>query len=493
MYDADADCIEEAEEYNESNHADVRVYPYCVSQHDSQSVPFFINTDPFTSSLYQLNSEYKERYTNVYGFDYPLEESFSVNRKVDIETTSMDSLLDKTDIPSPDFLSLDVQGAELDILKGATSTLKTNTVALCLEVEFVELYKGQAKFGEICQFLASVDFEFARFIDIHEFSPYRGPIGTRGEGFHSYANVLFLKKPESISDCHSDLANTQLSLKKLAFISTVYNQTEFALQCLQQAETASPKVPSPPKETLSYLAFIDTFYQHMQQEGNYYPVSFGHFITSENGQGYPSKRFFHYAYQIEKVIEFLFSELSTSDKVHSKTETWLLKNGLKKQAETLWTNRVKQSLLEETLCESVLAALPYDTTFFITYLHYLKCFTTGTPRNAELHLNKALSLLSDEQPLAVAEKAPSLVYSIASFLKSLSHITVAKRLFMKLDSVLEQRPAEPTLLGNTHFHLGEIALKESSTAKAQSHFTVCLQEIPNHGKAKAYMESLKKA
>jgi len=55
-----------------------------------------------------------------------------------------------------DFIKLDTQGTELDILRGATLALQ-NVIALQVEVEFIELYKTQPLFDEVFRFLYKKD------------------------------------------------------------------------------------------------------------------------------------------------------------------------------------------------------------------------------------------------------------------------------------------------------------------------------------------------
>ena len=49
-------------------------------------------------------------------------------------------------------LKIDVQGYELKVLEGSKNALK-NCIGVETEVEFIELYKDQPKFGEISSFM----------------------------------------------------------------------------------------------------------------------------------------------------------------------------------------------------------------------------------------------------------------------------------------------------------------------------------------------------
>jgi len=66
-----------------------------------------------------------------------------------VSVTTLDRWIDETGSTNlPHFLKLDVQGAELDVLRGAERSLE-HVRAIQLEVEFERLYEGQALFGEV--------------------------------------------------------------------------------------------------------------------------------------------------------------------------------------------------------------------------------------------------------------------------------------------------------------------------------------------------------
>jgi hypothetical protein len=77
-----------------------------------------------------------------------------------IQTRRLDDL---PEAAGADFLKLDVQGAELDVLNGAEKIL-TEAVVVHTEVEFVPIYKGQPLFAEVDQRLRKSGFLFHKFI-----------------------------------------------------------------------------------------------------------------------------------------------------------------------------------------------------------------------------------------------------------------------------------------------------------------------------------------
>ena len=231
MYDADESCLAQVMDNWKAQPSKTIVLPYCLSGNDGVC-KFHINYDPYSSSIYPLNPRYAGFYTPPpeksmrQGFDHVLGDAFRTVREVQLPTTTLDAVvLDKGEVPGPDFLSIDTQGSELDILHGSSRLLGTTILAVHAEVEFHPLYDGQPLFGDICHFLAKHNFDL---VDIHLFSkllPMRGKQGFRGEGYVAHGEALFLKRPDTVTD------STQL--KKLAFIATIFGQFECAEQCFE--------------------------------------------------------------------------------------------------------------------------------------------------------------------------------------------------------------------------------------------------------------------
>jgi FkbM family methyltransferase len=69
----------------------------------------------------------------------------------------LDVLVSREKIPRPDLLKLDVQGYELEVLRGAETCLRHARAVLC-EVSFRPLYAGQPLFPEVLAFLETRGF-----------------------------------------------------------------------------------------------------------------------------------------------------------------------------------------------------------------------------------------------------------------------------------------------------------------------------------------------
>ena len=82
-----------------------------------------------------------------------------VEREERLRTSRLDDL---ADVRPVDFLKLDVQGAELMVLRHATDTLADVAVVQC-EVEFVQIYEGQPLMADVDAFMRSQGFGLLRF------------------------------------------------------------------------------------------------------------------------------------------------------------------------------------------------------------------------------------------------------------------------------------------------------------------------------------------
>ena len=73
-------------------------------------------------------------------------------------TQTLDGIIEEHNYPFPDFIKLDVQGHELEVLKGAGKSLANCEVCL-LEVPFLDLTPGNPLIWEVLNFMDSKGFQ----------------------------------------------------------------------------------------------------------------------------------------------------------------------------------------------------------------------------------------------------------------------------------------------------------------------------------------------
>jgi FkbM family methyltransferase len=111
---------------------------------DQRSMELYLYSEPNNNSLYGPNEHIINRYNM---------EKFRVVDAIPAQLTSLD-ILCSTHCLSPlktrgDVIKLDVQGAEYDVLEGASFLLNSKTSVVICEVSFCEIYKKQKLFSDV--------------------------------------------------------------------------------------------------------------------------------------------------------------------------------------------------------------------------------------------------------------------------------------------------------------------------------------------------------
>ncbi len=225
IFDADESCINQIKD--KWDNADV--FPYFIGDTQSE-VEFNINYCPYTSSVYNFNKNYKDYYFESGKTDYVLGNVTKTQKKINIETKSLDYLVKNNLIPKPNFLSIDTQGSEFQVLQGSENILNDSIVAVSCEINFQELYKGSILFTEIDNFMKKNDFTLVEIVSFN-LGHRRIQREYRGKGIPLQGEAMYFRNPEKIA---SKSINSRELLFKLAFISLAFGYTEFSFDTLKK-------------------------------------------------------------------------------------------------------------------------------------------------------------------------------------------------------------------------------------------------------------------
>ncbi len=128
--------------------AKIRFYPYAIGG-KRETRTLFVTRSSGCSSLYPPNtSNLKE---------YPVSDLFEVIRTEPFDVTTLDDFVEQTNAPYPDFLKMDVQGAEYEILKNGGRALE-KTIGVFFETRLRELYMGEGLFPASHTLLVDLGF-----------------------------------------------------------------------------------------------------------------------------------------------------------------------------------------------------------------------------------------------------------------------------------------------------------------------------------------------
>jgi hypothetical protein len=175
-----------------------------------------------TSSLYRPNHPLLRRFSK-------LPELLQVVSESEMATKRLDDI---AELSNCDFLKIDVQGAELDVIRGATRTLST-TLVVETEVEFVPLYENQPLFAEVDQAMRAAGFKLynIRGIATRTFAPLHRKQTDPFSGQALWTDAIYFRDFMRLHE----LTVTEL-LKLAVLAQELYSARDFVLQVLQVVE-----------------------------------------------------------------------------------------------------------------------------------------------------------------------------------------------------------------------------------------------------------------
>lgn len=183
---------------------------------------FHLCEPPFTSSLFEPNHEVLRLFDD---FD----SLFKVVARQPVQTSRLDDI---TEISQIDYLKIDVQGGELDAMRGGQRLL-SRALVVDTEVEFAPLYKNQPLFADVDAYLRSQGFMFHTFamsaLPGRTYLPLQHP-ADRHYRFNQFlwADAVYVRDPLTWADLPPE------DLLKLAVIThDAYFSPDLAARALE--------------------------------------------------------------------------------------------------------------------------------------------------------------------------------------------------------------------------------------------------------------------
>ena len=220
---------------------------------DDKEIKFYNTRKPTCSSVYKPNFNHLKKFLDKDRFEIVSEDTFS--------TKSLDSEILK--FTQPNFIKIDTEGSELDILKGSKNTL-LNVFGLEVECSFHQLREGQPLFEEIRSYLKDFDFVFIDFVSMIKWE--KDNFGFSGQP--QITDVLFLKNEETIIKKFKkkeisldDLINYLVILityERIDILKYVYKKTEISLKFIEEII----KILEMKKSKLNKLKQAQYFIEH---------------------------------------------------------------------------------------------------------------------------------------------------------------------------------------------------------------------------------------
>lgn len=193
--------------------------------HQGGEIPFYLTRKQENSSCYLPNRELLDH--------FPKSNRFDVIKKSTMKCRALDEFLKEKNVSDIDFVKLDTQGSELNILQGAPFILAQSVFGLEIEVYFSELYKNAPLFSEIDLYVRKFGFDL---IDLRTVSWKRtvGAYVGNSKGQLAFADALYFKKPLSVQDSIRLFEGNRAKSKLLRSLSicSIYGFLDYALELL---------------------------------------------------------------------------------------------------------------------------------------------------------------------------------------------------------------------------------------------------------------------
>lgn len=230
--DADAEECKRLNSMNKDN-ASVVYYPAAVLDKESDET-LYLTEEEGCSSIYKPNYKVINRYF--------FKEQWNIKKEIKLKTTTLNNVFNENKV-DPDFIKIDTQGSELNILKGAQTHLD-RIVGLELEVEFLDLYKGQPLFADIDTFVREKGFElfdlnryWANRSNLSKYHLNRGQI-VFGDAIYFRSKNSFYSMDLSSEERKEKLLKIVLALSLYGFFDSAIDYIDHSSSPLSNEEKA---------------------------------------------------------------------------------------------------------------------------------------------------------------------------------------------------------------------------------------------------------------
>ncbi|NGX63592.1 MAG: hypothetical protein KR126chlam6_01004, partial [Candidatus Anoxychlamydiales bacterium] len=202
-----------------SSYAKHTNYNYALWSEKKDNLPFYLTKYPEASTLFQLNKTTLSSFLNS-----------ECHEQIKISKINANSIENSLNDPF-DFIKVDAEGADLEILKGAEKFLKDSCLGIEVEVSFINRHKNAPYFSETDSYIRNLDFvlmdlQTEKWIRKNNtFSTKTNPQLIWGNAIYVLSKESLLKKLKTLSQEKRDLIFT-----KYIMILLIYHFHDYAIE-----------------------------------------------------------------------------------------------------------------------------------------------------------------------------------------------------------------------------------------------------------------------
>ncbi len=194
------------------------------------SIALHVARDGGLSSIFEPDRQFLDTFPESARFD-----TLEVRQ---IQTDTLDNVLQADGVTDVDFVKADTQGSELHVLQGGAGILASTVSGVEVEVEFAPIYKDQPLFADVDRFLRGLGYLLFDLRPCH----WKRASGRALGGPHGqiiWADALYLKNIPALLDplAALDAAFSRSKLLRAISVSVLYGYFDYALEIVRQSGT----------------------------------------------------------------------------------------------------------------------------------------------------------------------------------------------------------------------------------------------------------------
>lgn len=227
LVEPDPEEAERLQNFYRKKNIEAKIYQTALWS-ECRNLSLNLTKSPGCSSIFNPNIALLEKFPDV--------NRFSISKKINFQCDTIDNLSTSSEIKKIDFVKIDVQGAELEILKGGKSFFQNNLIGIELEVEFLEVYKGQPLFSEIDFFVRKeLGLELWDISKTYWKYNHKGMRSVPVKGRLVFGDALYFRPVETLVEWLSHFENEVAKQKIEALIQVVllYGYIDYACALIE--------------------------------------------------------------------------------------------------------------------------------------------------------------------------------------------------------------------------------------------------------------------
>lgn len=228
MYSLDAD---ETVAPDHPDFASFRHFPLALYSSDGE-MDLHVTAQPGMTSLLEFDAEAFNRHFGLIPGSAEWRQGLKTVHRQRTRLQTADRFLREQSIERVDFLKLDTQGTELEILRGASEYLGTGKISIIkTEISLLPVYREQCVFGELDNFLRACGFILVDCIfypdAIHPWRPDKAISVSLEEQprFSAVGDAVYVLDPASYeaADRGASTVRSALILNQLGYVSLAFD------------------------------------------------------------------------------------------------------------------------------------------------------------------------------------------------------------------------------------------------------------------------------